>query len=506
MGTKPAKGPERGACNTELCGGPNPVGGAVAGINAAAARGEFAFAAKMSRILLERFPSSSHLLQTRADMCFLLGKYDEAEKYAAAALALSPRDGYLKVLLSRIRTVRAAACGSTSGRLPGDGALQDVVLSGIYTKIFRKLFSEGSYARAFQVAEALLNIRPPQDYQIIHALNCPLGTEAAYDADLKARHLSGLAEAPVPAAFHVWKDYYLEFLSDGCSIKRTVRPKARAIAERWILGRKQRYGWMLVNYARRYIFNSPPDYPKAAEMLKASMVSSPYSWETQCRLGEIELCMGRTVSGLGRFEHALRKVPREFHVQVRIWRGELRLLLGDYKSALEDLEAGDADGVPYAACWKACALMKLGALPEALRVVSKEVASRPLDLEALVIKGEVLRLMNRPAAALACLDKAISGDLPCKNNASWAHLNRALILLGKGRTDAARESLSKVSKRYLAYAARALSLPAVPKLLSASAARGMAELLLRKANGFRRDEEYLDPVWMKRVTQPLAGE
>lgn len=479
----------------------NPLAGPISKIYGAACSGEFETALSWAAALAGAFPVAAHANQVYSEMLFLTGRYGEAEKRAAAVSAIMPQDDYVRGLLYRISRAKAPLrpwLGIKTSGWPEPSETSIVTFPDKYVEAFNKLFSKGNYLRAFKLGEALLNIRLPQDHQVIHALNYPLGCDAVYDPKLGAYHMSRLAVEHIPKRYAVWKEYYLEFLYGWDDGKKRSIAKIRSRREFPLLVKKDRYGWMLVKYASRHLFKaSPPRYIAAAKLLEAALTSVPYSWEALCRLGEIELCRGRTSSAMSRFEHALNDLPRSFRCQALTWRGEMYLFLGNYRAALEDLEAGEAGGASYAACWRACALMKLGKLQKALSIVSAYIPANPRDMEALVIKGEILRLMGRNSEALRPLDAAISGDFPYKVDARWAYLNRALILLDMGQIRAASKSVSAVPRSYLEYASKFIYLPGRHDALSGSEIRMMAEFLLDKAKGLRRDEEYLDPLWMK---------
>lgn len=491
MAEKKRVGPARRARGEGLA-------GRAAAIRRDISRGDAPLALGKAAALARMFPSNGHSLQLLAETLALAGKRPEAEACAEAALRLLPGDPQILALLKGLR----AGFGSPGGaRRSGDPELGSR-LRGLFERprrAFRKAFARHDYLAAFRAGEALLNAPVPRDAWLINTFRMPLGESRRGGRPPYRRHALLLGRKALRARpWRLWKDFYTLTAALQRRPSPGEAPGRRLKAERAVLAEPRRYGWMLEAYAEERLFGATgPGLERARVLYRAGLEHFPDSLKSACRLAEIELCLGKKSSAMRLFGRALADLPPEHRRQALAWRGEMRLFTGEYRAALKDLAPAAAAREPYALCWKACALMKLGRLEEAGRAAGLALSLNPSDLEAMTICGEALRLRGKRAAALRRLDAAIRGKFPYKTGAGWARINKALLLLDSGRPAAARAAFAAAPPRYLSYAARRLSLPAAA-LLSPANMRRAAELLLRDARGFRREDSYLDPVWMKK--------
>ncbi|HBE89369.1 MAG TPA: hypothetical protein DDW67_09565, partial [Elusimicrobia bacterium] len=120
----------------------------------------------------------------------------------------------------------------------------------------------------------------------------------------------------------------------------------------------------------------------------------------------------------------------------------------------------------------------------------------PTDLEALVWRGEVLRLLGRHREAAA----AQSAVLRKSPGYPWALVNRGLCrsALGDGAgMEADWRALDREMKSFLAGAVKGRA--------GGGDRRGRVKLMLEEAcrlsMGDRRDDAYFRPVWMRKTTR-----
>lgn len=315
----------------------------------------------------------------------------------------------------------------------------------------------GDYERAFMTGEALVDAGPSAFDMRLFWYPMP-----DHEVDkFRAAHMKTLRELESgPRA--AWAVYYYGLLERGLEGSEHWLARAELFAGR--------YAWMNVMIGRFLALQGRWD--QAAERLELGAAAKGMrDWRAHTCLAEVLLCLRQKAAARKALDRAVAAAGSDFQRgEALAWRGEIKLWLGEYESAIEDLARAQALGSSYAQTWKAGALVKLGRLDEALAELDAVVDHGPVDAETHLWRGETRRLLGRHDAALEDL-KMTPPDW------FWARVNRALALYGAGRAaDAARE-------------ARALK----PQI-------GTSEKDLKAAcetsRGFRR-EEYRQAVWLE---------
>lgn len=365
-------------------------------------------------------------------------------------------------------------------------------------KLFVQKFSSGLYREAFALAEALLDLRDPSGNEVVSVLSAPVTARGRLypAAELAARLRSLYALRAAPGQSH-WKYYYLVYLASapaagGGAAWEKLRRRAVGEWRRIRPADLARYGWMFKEVGRKRLFAAPPDYRGACAAFRKALCARPPEWDVYGRLAEAELCRGRRAAAFGWLEKALADFPEQAG-DLLAWRGELKLFCGDWPGALRDLDGAAAKSGYYALTWRALALAKAGRTGEALACAERAAAFNPRDGEALVVRGELRRLVKDYAGARADLQWALRGGFPYRHGL-WAGLNLVLLeLLRGGRPGRA---LAKLRRQCAASAgARALW----RRLAALAADRPALQVALEglfSRTACRRDEPYLFPLWL----------
>jgi tetratricopeptide (TPR) repeat protein len=227
---------------------------------------------------------------------------------------------------------------------------------------------------------------------------------------------------------------------------------------------------------------------------RALLKDVPEYWWFQCRLGEALMADGNVEAGLREFELAAAKASSAWSRQsIMTWHGAALLWAGEYRRALARLDEAVGLGTKiWVNCWRGGALLKLGETKKALTDLDQAVTTDPQDLEAHLWRGEAYRLLGRRDESLRDLDRAISLD----GSYLWAYFNRALLRQDMGDEKGMAADFARIPEEVVA-ALRSpkagVSVAATPKEM-----RAVLEEGLRRANGIRRPEGYLNSIWMER--------
>lgn len=341
-------------------------------------------------------------------------------------------------------------------------------------KPFRALVELRLYARAFAAAEALLR-RAGSDRLAIKDpfIDIRFSPPAGYYED----HVRSLLRHKASGAGERWKNYYL-----GVLYRRLNRLEDALAGFDRAGAREVFYGWM--RFQRGWtLLNLGGDLREAEADLRAAVRSDGTDWVARCLLGETRICAGRRAEGLGDFAAALKLAPAHA-ADISAWRGQMRLLYGDYRGALKDLLPANKARAVFSYCWLGAAWLCLGNIPKALTQLRQAVKLLPQDAEARLWYCEALRRQGRAAPALRQL--ALAGD------GNWARANKALIHAGAGRYSEAFGWYMKLDE-------------GIRLRLEKEAGRGpvdsaglaaLMRLLFKKALGNRTDKKYLYSRWL----------
>jgi len=393
-----------------------------------------------------------------------------------------------QLLLRRLAGGKAAAGGGPyeqavtrghAGDIPGMRALyaRYLVTAGgeaDLERLFHALIELRLYERAFAAAEELLR-RPGSDRL---AIKDPfIDIRFAPPAGYYQEHLRSLLRCRPAARGLRWKNYYL-----GVLYRRLNRLEEALGRFDLARGGGRAYGWM--RFQRGWTLLNLGGDPREAEAdLSAAIASDGTDWVARCLLGEARICSGKRAQGLKDFSAALG-AARNHAPDILAWRGQMRLLYGDYRSALKDLLAANRKKSVFSYCWLGAARLCLGQTREALKLLASAVKLLPGDAEARLWYCEALRRQGKRAEALRQL--ALAGD------GNWARANKALLHALAGRYAEAFSWYLKIDKgTRLRLEKEAGAEPADAASLAA-----LMDLLFKKALGNRTDKKYLYSRWL----------
>ena len=341
-------------------------------------------------------------------------------------------------------------------------------------KLFRALMELRLYARAFAAGEKLVRLRgsdrlPLKDPFIDIRFAPPPGY---YE-----EHIRSLRRFRAGAGSEAWKNYYL-----GALHRRLNR-----LEEALVFFNKARpagpaYGWM--RFQRGWtLLNLGGDLREAEADLRAAVRADGADWVARCLLGETRICAGRRAGGLKDFSAALKAAPAH-SADIAAWRGQMRLLYGDYRGALGDLRAANKKKSVFSYCWLGAAWLCLGKTGKALSLLRQAVRLLPRDAEARLWYCEALRRLGRRGAALRQL--AFAGD------GNWTRANKTLLHAQAGRYSEAFGWYLKLDGEIRLRLEKETGLRPV----DAPALAGLMEALFKKALGNRTDKRYLYTRWL----------
>ena len=270
-------------------------------------------------------------------------------------------------------------------------------------------------------------------------------------------------------------DFPESYIHAGNILEMLHREKEAADCYRKALHRLPETG---ENYFQRgFILNRLGEYQKALENFQNSIVARCQEAASYNGMGYVLSALERDPEALACFNRAIALHPQDasFHFN----RGLSLLRLQDYregtKSFLHALELNpllwsavlenvrlliekaphDAvlelldkaekirSGRPEIPFFRAILLLEDGLPEEALLGLEESLKRNPESIQALHLKGTVLRQLKRYDAALGCFDAILgrAGDLPL------AHYGRAAVLALQGRAGDALAALTAASER-----------------------------------------------------------
>jgi tetratricopeptide (TPR) repeat protein len=299
-----------------------------------------------------------------------------------------------------------------------------------------------------------------------------------YETQLKKVESWAAHEKPSP-----WTRYFRALLLGHLGRER------ESLSEFDRLGKEEdkRYGWM--RYAagvRRLLMGR---FEEAVSDFEATTVSRPDIWMARCHLAETYLCLGKTTEAFKEFDAAEAVCDAKGVSDVRAWRGEGLLWIGKYKEAIEECDRAIRSGSSFARCWRGAAYMLEGDMENARRDLDRAAAGGLRDAEIYLWRGEILRRLGEPKAALADLNLSLE-----YGGGTWAYVNRALIYADAGDWTEVWKNLEKLPAVIFDFneesgsgGMRGLDEPRIVEQLEAA---------LAAAAGVRRPEPYAASVWL----------
>lgn len=243
------------------------------------------------------------------------------------------------------------------------------------------------------------------------------------------------------------------------------------------------HAWMKY-FLGMYELKSRDRLGDAARAFREALAGGPGPWKARAYLAEIALCRGRAAEAFAGLDPVVRADGWDVG-EALAWRGSLRLWHGDYRAALEDLDAAAAREAPFALGWRGAAKLQLGRTEEALEDLDACLRRREEDDEARVWRSELHRRMGRPRDCLRDLDRVLDEESEVN---FWARANRGLALAALGERAAGERELARLPPGLKAWLRRRAGTGAAPLAL--------LEAGLRLGRGLRRPDPYLQAVWM----------
>jgi tetratricopeptide (TPR) repeat protein len=255
-----------------------------------------------------------------------------------------------------------------------------------------------------------------------------------------------------------------------------------------------RYAWMRYNRGTM-LMNRLWAYDEARVELEASLRMAPNFWKAAGTLAECALCQGRTDNAFAIMDGCVTRLSaqsRPFDAQTAtVWRGELRLWLGQYAEALADLTAGAALAMPYALIWSGAATLLLGDAARALAALDEALRLVPSDFEAHVWRGETYQRLGLWERALADFDRAVG----LTGTPIWPLVGRALVKVRMGDAVGALADFTALPTRMTAF----FQWKVDTRVERDADKAAMVLLRMREAaRGLRRSERYLEAIWLRR--------
>lgn len=327
--------------------------------------------------------------------------------------------------------------------------------------LFIALMETRSYAEAFQLAENILS-RYDDD---IFILRQPFEDLSSISPTYFKDHAVNLLRLRLSSKLERWKCLYLGLIysllydHDAALEWFGKMEKLCGPSDNWMLFEKARLLLMAKN-----------DPPAAMKYFQKALAVYKRDWPSACYMAEIDICSGREARGFRRFQEVLSKVTSPgYRAEILAWRGNMRLLRGQYGPAVRDLETALAKGSAFARCWLGAALLMLDKTAPALEKLEQVVRIMPQDSEASVWYGEALRRVGRPKEARLALLRVFNNNHSLPND--WAAVNLMILECDAGNETRARKYFLRLGGK--------LDTPT----LSAMRAAGLR--LLRLAKGHR---------------------
>jgi len=228
------------------------------------------------------------------------------------------------------------------------------------------------------------------------------------------------------------------------------------------------------------------DYAGAEADFVSALESVPALWHARAYTAEVALCRGDKARCFEMMDALVRGLGGIRAEEARAWRGEMYLWLGRRREAVRDLSQAARGNAPMARCWLGAVYYRLGEPERGLKELNVVLKENAGDLEAMMWRGEVLRVLGRDAAARKDLESVLARE----PNYFWAEANLGLILASQGDAQGFRRAYNAVPKPVLRYFAGTAGkgTPKGPGLLKAG---------LEARHGVRRFDHYLYPIWMK---------
>ncbi|MCX5786401.1 MAG: tetratricopeptide repeat protein [Elusimicrobia bacterium] len=461
--------------------------------------GFYAEAEKAARESIKLNPEVYHSHAVLSNLLFNRGRFRESLLHARRAAALKPNDPETRSSLLRVLRVLNPGCARKIAvkifkkdmkmSVPvliaeKDGAAEN----SRWKKAALKFVSAGKYKEAFQALERLNNAGAALENQFLfYNLFTMHGAISVKECERYLRELSAMRAGPELAE---WRYFYMGRLCEEIFLSEQREGfLARALGYYAKLDAKKlgKRGWMLFNRGKIYLGSRPPLYSRAESDFIAVLEACPGYWPALCRLAEIAFCRGRRKTGLEYFEKAIRNCPG-FVGEIRTWRGEFLLLSGRFREALEDLDFGVALGAKYACGWRGAARLMLGDTRGAVKDLMAARKADPWDLEAKIFLAEALR--ERGAYGQA--EEELRG-LVTASCSPWIYANTALVKFKKKKTAAALADFSKIRKDII----RFVRLKTKLKTATPGDKEKLLVEFLKLSKGCRRQDAYLEPLWMK---------
>ncbi|MBI5502518.1 MAG: tetratricopeptide repeat protein [Deltaproteobacteria bacterium] len=452
------------------------------------------------RAALRAAPDRADVRTLLADVLLASGRAAEAEQLVASAFA----PGAAGAPTSRVESVLALVDRGRYGSRLERAVLSCVRAAGPrerllteWTQLFAALMCARKYSAAFRLGETMLDRLGRFDSP--QPLMWPWWRKhrrAVAEWRFLADELRRIRAAERRGDLPHWYAYYRALLSSYAGDWRTANdeyPNIRKLDP-------VRYSWMRQAFV--LVFLGTSDFDAAVAVSRDILRHCPDHWWVRCRMAEAFLAGGDRRRALAELRRAARCADKHVRREVRTWHGEVLLWLGEYRAALRKLDAAVRLGATtFVFGWRGAARFKLGDFPGALDDLDRAIALDPKDLEAVLWRGEVCRVLGRPAEARRDLDRFIAQYPTC----TWGFLNRGLLRHAQGDVTGVAEDFARIPVAVVDFLRRALGFPPDHPLGTADMCRLMTAGL-DLAAGVRRWEPHVNVVWMSRVPEPVGPE
>lgn len=461
--------------------------------------GDLARMAAAMRAALAVDPGNGSVRTLLADVLLAQGRPAAAERAAAEAFAEdstgadTSRIELALTLLDRGRyggRLERALLACARNSRPSDMILVE------WPQVFSALMCARRYRAAFRLGEVMLDRLGRFDAP--QPLMWPWWRKigrAVNEQRFLAAELGRIRSAARGGGHAHWFAYYRAVLLGLLS-----RP-ADAAAEYGRIERLDpvRYSWMRQAFV--VVSLELLDLRGAVAICRSILEHCPDHWWVRCRMAEAHLAQGARTAGLREFARAEATADASARREVLTWRGEVLLWLGDYRAALAKLDEAIALGAKtFTYGWRGAARLKLGDLKGAVEDLDRAVALDAKDMEALVWRGEALRLLGRHVEALRDLD-AFVADCP---GCCWGRFNRGLVRSALGDEEGMADDYAQVPSRVTSFIRRRLGLPEDRTPCRAEMRKVMAAGL-EMGRGIRRWEGYVNMIWMAPAPAEARG-
>lgn len=350
---------------------------------------------------------------------------------------------------------------------------------------FEDAIGQANLDAAVDFAEQLLDLAPPSHVyeQLLHPIDCFAGSDGQMYDMLQKLNRGGVSLSPWSSLLRFSLLRRLGWHNDA--IETSI--ELRAVPER--------YGWMCYILGLA-LLNQRQSYSEVRKLMRIVLRSVPRFWKARATLAECALCIGEEGDALSLMDDCISELSAvgrsEEIAEATTWRGVIRLWIGQYRAAIEDFQPGMAWHFTYSRIWSGAAHLLSGEPERAIELLNLGLNAAPTDVEAYFWRGEAFDCIGQSDHAVEDFGRAVH----LAGSAVWPRVGRALAQAHRGDLDAALSDFEALPSRL-----RAFFEWKTGKRVSGDPGAA-AEVMVQmrgSARGVRREESYLEPLWMRRT-------